>query len=172
VTYLASRIKRFRATKAEVELRRARLFEIISAMRPMTVRQVFYQAAIGNLVEKSEAGYDKVQADTVRMRRVGKLPYDWLTDNARWQRKPRTFNSVEEALRETARLYRKSLWSDATSYVEVWLEETKPVKALEPAVQEQRIMNAMDRIAQAIIGRSISVTLFSDMADPGSRPVW
>jgi hypothetical protein len=123
VTYLDSHIKRYRATKAEVELRRASLFEIISVMRPMTVRQVFYQAAIRNLVEKSDAGYDKVQADTVRMRRVGKLPYDWLTDNTRWQRKPRSFNGVEEALRETARLYRKSLWSDATSYVEVWLEK-------------------------------------------------
>ena len=114
IFYLTSQIKRYRATKAEVELRRARLFEIISVMRPMTVRQVFYQAAIRNLVEKSEAGYDKVQADTVRMRRVAKLPYDWLTDNTRWQRKPRTLNGVEEALRETARLYRKSLWSDAT----------------------------------------------------------
>jgi hypothetical protein len=120
---MTSHIKRYRATKAEVELRRARLFEIISVMRPMTVRQVFYQAAIRNLVEKSEAGYDKVQADTVRMRRVGKLPYDWLTDNTRRQRKPRTFNGVEEALRETARLYRKSLWNDASSYVEVWLEK-------------------------------------------------
>jgi hypothetical protein len=44
-------------------------------------------------------------------------------------------------------------------------EETKPVKALEPT-QEQRIINAMNRIAQAIVGHSISVTLFSDMADP------
>ena len=123
MTYLASRVKRSRATKAEVELRRARLFEIIFAMRPMTVRQIFYQAAIRNLVEKSDAGYDKVQADAVRMRRDGKLPYDWLTDNTRWQRKPRTFDGINEALRETARLYRKALWREAPSYVEVWLEK-------------------------------------------------
>jgi hypothetical protein len=57
-----------------------------------------------------------VQADTVRMRRVGKLPYDRLTDNTRWQRKPRTLNGVEEAQRETARLYRKSLWREAPSH--------------------------------------------------------
>jgi hypothetical protein len=37
-------------------------------------------------------------------------------------------------------------------------EEMKPVKALEPTRQEQRIMNALDRIAQAIVGRSISLT--------------
>ena len=43
------------------------------------------------------------------MRRAGELPYDWLADNTRWQRKPNTYNGVEEALQETARLYRKAL---------------------------------------------------------------
>ena len=37
--------------------------------------------------------------------------------------KPRTFNSVEDALRDTAALYRKNLWQDAGSYVEIWLEK-------------------------------------------------
>ena len=32
------------------------------------------------------------------MRRAGDLPYDWLADNTRWQRKPTTFDSVEQAL--------------------------------------------------------------------------
>ena len=47
------------------------------------------------------------------MRRDGSLPYSWLADNTRWQRKSITFRSVEEALRDTARLYRKDLWHDA-----------------------------------------------------------
>jgi hypothetical protein len=57
------------------------------------------------------------------MRRDGSLPYDWLADNTRWQRKPNTFDSVEQALRDTAAFYRKSLWTDASSYVEIWLEK-------------------------------------------------
>lgn len=121
--YPASHIKRHRSTKAEVEQRRDALFEIVSAMKPMTVRQVFYQATVRNIVEKSEAGYTKVQTDLVQMRRAGTLPYDWLADNTRWQRKPRTFYSVQQALDDTARLYRKALWADADAYVEVWLEK-------------------------------------------------
>jgi hypothetical protein len=39
-----------------------------------------------------------VQADLTVMRRARELPYDWLADNTRWQRKPRTFDSVEDAL--------------------------------------------------------------------------
>ena len=45
------------------------------------------------------AGYTKVQTDLVQMRRAGELPYDWLADNTRWQRKPRTFESVQQASR-------------------------------------------------------------------------
>lgn len=121
--YQASHIKRHRSTKAEVTARRDALFEIVSAMKPMTVRQVFYQATVRDIVEKSEAGYTKVQTDLVQMRRSGALPYDWLADNTRWQRKPNSFTSVQEALEETARLYRKALWADADAYVEVWLEK-------------------------------------------------
>ena len=119
----ATLIKRHRATKAQVEIRRAVLFEIVSAMKPMTVRQVFYQATVRDLVEKSEAGYNKVQTDLVQMRRTGAMPFSWLADNTRWQRKPQTFGSVQEALNDTARFYRKALWADADAYVEVWLEK-------------------------------------------------
>jgi hypothetical protein len=122
-TYVASHIKRRRSTKAQVGQRRDDLLDIVAGMKPMTVRQVFYQATVRDIVEKSEAGYTKVQTDLVLMRRDGLLPYEWLADNTRWQRRPRTFNGVEEALQDTAKLYRKSLWADAESYVELWLEK-------------------------------------------------
>ncbi len=121
--YQTSPIKRGRATKAQVEERREALLDIIDDGKPMTVRQVFYQATVRGLVEKAETGYAKVQTDLTVMRRAGELPYDWLADNTRWQRKPRTFDSVEDALRNTAAFYRKSLWTNAAAYVEVWLEK-------------------------------------------------
>jgi hypothetical protein len=122
-TYQTSPIKRQRSTKAEVEARRKALLAIVAEMQPMTVRQVFYQATVHGLVEKAESGYAKVQTDLTLMRREGVLPYDWLADNTRWQRKPRTFDSVEDALNATAQFYRKSLWADADAYVEIWLEK-------------------------------------------------
>jgi hypothetical protein len=121
--YGASPIKRQRSTKAEVEQRRQDFFDIVQAGQPMTVRQVFYQATVRGIVEKAESGYAKVQNDLTLMRRNGELPYGWLADNTRWQRKPKTYDSVADALQETARLYRKSLWTDADAYVEIWLEK-------------------------------------------------
>ncbi len=121
--YEAYPIKRHRSTKREVWQRRLHLYGIVHKMRPMTVRQVFYQATVHEIVEKTDAGYAKVQTDLVVMRKDGMLPYDWIADNTRWQRKLETFSSVEQALQDTARFYRKALWADADAYVEVWLEK-------------------------------------------------
>ena len=118
-----ARLKRVRSTKAEMAARQQALYDIVCAMKPMTVRQVFYQATVRHLVAKTEGGYSKVQTDLVDMRRGGRLPYGWIVDNTRMMRKPDTHSSIEHALEETAKLYRKSLWRDLPSYVEIWLEK-------------------------------------------------
>src|SRR6478609_2238384 len=105
-------------------------------MKPMTVRQVFYQATVAGIVEKSEAGYNKVQTDLVQMRKEGSLPYSWLADNTRWQRKPDTYDSVEQALQDTAKFYRKSLWADADCYVEIWLEKDALAGVVHPVTDK------------------------------------
>jgi len=130
--YKASHIKRVRSSAAEIQIWRQALHAIVATMRPMTVRQVFYQATVRGIVEKTEAGYAKVQTDLVVMRKAGDLPYGWLADNTRWQRRPRTYDGIEDALEETARLYRKSLWNDADSYVEIWLEKDALSGAIYP----------------------------------------
>lgn len=121
--YQARHIKRVRATGAELDRRRVALYTIVSEMEPMTVRQVFYQATVRNIVDKTESSYNKVQTDLAWMRRAGLMPYDWITDHTRYQRKPRTFNGIEQALQNTAELYRKALWSEVGAYVEIWIEK-------------------------------------------------
>ena len=57
-----------------MEARAEALLDIAEAMQPCTVRQVFYQATVRGLVEKTEAGYAKVQTPARGMRRAGALP--------------------------------------------------------------------------------------------------
>lgn len=130
--YVASQIKRTRSTQDEVMSRRLALYNIVADMKPMTVRQVFYQATVRGVVEKSEAGYAKVQTDLAWLRRRNIMPYNWLADNTRWQRKPRTFDSIKQALDDTASFYRKALWTDAGAYVEVWLEKDALAGVVQP----------------------------------------
>jgi hypothetical protein len=138
-TYAASRIKRGRATIAEMAARSSALLEIVASAPPMTVRQVFYQATVHGLIDKTEGGYDKVQRELVKLRLAGDLPFRWIADLTRWQRRPTTFDGPEDALRETARLYRKSLWAQAESRVEVWLEKDALAGVIVEVTQESDV---------------------------------
>jgi hypothetical protein len=92
---------------------------------PITVRGLYYQAEVAGLpgIDKTESGYAKIQHQVLQLRRAGRLDYDHIADATRWMRKPRSFDSVEDALNDTARLYRKNLWRDAEDHVEIWLEK-------------------------------------------------
>jgi hypothetical protein len=117
--------KRIRATKTEMEERAEFLIDYANQHGPVTVRGLYYQAEVHELpgISKEESSYAKIQRQVLNLRRQGRLDYDHIADSTRWMRKPRTFNSIEQALRETAALYRKSLWANADARVEVWCEK-------------------------------------------------
>jgi hypothetical protein len=122
-SYEASRIKRKRATKAEMFARFDAIFDIVAEIQPCSVRQGYYQAVVRAIIDKTENDYDKVQTALVKLRRASRIPYGWITDGTRWRSKPTTYSSVQEALNRTAQLYRKALWDNVDAYVEVWLEK-------------------------------------------------
>src|SRR5215471_5645868 len=103
-TYDASHVKRRRATKKEMEERAEFLIDYASEHGPVTVRQLYYQAEVHGVpgIDKTDAGYDKVQRQVLDLRRAGRLPYDQIADLTRWMRKPRTYDGVEAALQATA----------------------------------------------------------------------
>jgi hypothetical protein len=117
-------IRRKRRTAAEIaELRRA-IYAFLRDMQPATVRAVFYNVETRGLIAKTQNEYkNTIVRLMVKMRREGVLPYGWVSDSTRWQRKPRTYGSMEEALRSTARAYRRALWDNQDVYVEVWCEK-------------------------------------------------
>ncbi len=123
--YPASRIRRSRATNAEMEQRAEFLIEYAKRHGPVTVRQLYYQAEVHGLsgIDKTDAGYNKVQTQVLKLRRAGRMRYDWIADATRWMRKPRSFDSIEDALASTARTYRRNLWRDTEAYVEIWCEK-------------------------------------------------
>ena len=91
--------------------------------RPVTVRQIFYRLSTLEAVDKSERGYKAVGRLCTQMRLDGEIPFSYFADNTRWMRRPRTYNTIEEALELTARTYRKSLWQNQTAAAEIWLEK-------------------------------------------------
>ena len=105
--------------KTEKTKERERLiYEWAEQHNPVTVRQLFYRLSTMDAVPKNEGGYKSVGTICANMRRAGDLPYHWIADNTRWMRKPRTYNSLEDALSNTARTYRLNLWSTQKGIVE------------------------------------------------------
>jgi hypothetical protein len=90
----------------------------------MTVRQVFYQLVVRGTVEKTEEQY---QGTVIRlltdMRMAGAVPFNWIVDESRRRRVNRTYNSIADAARDTARFYRRSALHECPDYVEVWSEK-------------------------------------------------
>jgi hypothetical protein len=122
--YSASPIKRSRRTKAAVTSIRDAIRDILEGDHPQTVRQVFYALTVRGLIKKAEAEYQQtVIRLLVDMRETGDIPFYWIADNTRWQRKPTTYVGLDACLKATANFYRRDLWAAMPVYVEVWCEK-------------------------------------------------
>lgn len=57
------------------------------------------------------------------MRQESLLPWGFIVDGTRWQRKPGTYDSAEDYIDPVARSYRRNLWQSQNVRIEVWLEK-------------------------------------------------
>jgi hypothetical protein len=92
---------------------------------PQSVRHVFYRMTDPRLpepVEKSDRGYRHVQDRCVKLRRAGRIPFDWIADMSRQGFRTSTFSDASDFLHRVSGLYRADLWADADSCCEVWAE--------------------------------------------------
>lgn len=122
--YRSSPIRRPRRSKADIQAIRDAIYALLNEYQPMTVRQVFYQLVSRGVIEKTEREYKSTACRLlVDMRRDGTIPYDWIADNTRWMRKPRTFSGLASMLELTQETYRRAIWDNQSDYVEIWLEK-------------------------------------------------
>jgi hypothetical protein len=120
---LAGYVRRSRATKQEMRSFRDALVEIVTEIKPCTVRQIFYQTVVRGLVEKNEREYGRVQEALVWLREAGEIPWNHIVDSTRTLRRPDTWADPAAALESAARHYRKAIWADSEVVPEVWLEK-------------------------------------------------
>ncbi|MBX3420531.1 MAG: DUF2399 domain-containing protein [Pirellulaceae bacterium] len=113
------------------------IYDLAKEFQPLTVRQLFYRAVAANLIDKTQKAYNQ---DIVRlvglMREEGRLPFEWVIDNTRWMRKPRTYGSLESMLYHSQRTYRRAIWDDQNAYVEIWCESDSIAGVLYDVTQE------------------------------------
>jgi hypothetical protein len=128
--------KRKRSTQDQMALRRAALLAIMREQHPMTVRQVYYQAEVRGVVDKTENGYTQVQNMLAKMRKDGGLRYEWLVDNTRSRQSPLVFDGPAEAVDYIADRYRRDAWAESDVYCEIWLEKDALSGVLRPVTSK------------------------------------
>ena len=116
--------------------RKHHISEWAEQFHPVTVRQIFYRLSTLLLVPKTELGYKAVNNLCTQMHRNEEIPYDWFADNTRWQRRPPTYNSIQDAFIITAETYRRSLWQTQQGLVEIWLEKESLSGVVYPVIDK------------------------------------
>jgi hypothetical protein len=100
------------------------IIETLDEHSPMTVRQVFYALTVRGVIEKTEDEYKHTVVRLLdQMRWSGDVDWDDISDASRWIHKSDSFKSVEHAIHETAKFYRRDLWASNGDYVEIWCEK-------------------------------------------------
>ena len=128
---------RKRRTKVELSHIDNAMYNLVWEERPMSVRQVFYRMTTEGIIDKTEAEYKNIVVRRLGLlRKAGHMPFDWLVDATRWQRKPLTHSSLEAALIRARDTYRRALWEDQNTYVEIWLEKEALAGVLYPITRK------------------------------------
>jgi hypothetical protein len=117
-------IRRSRRSKADIAEIRDEIKAVLKADPPMTVRQVFYQLVVRGVIEKTELAYkNTVVRLLTEMRMSGQIPFAWIVDESRRTRQTQTYDSIANALEETAKFYRRSALRESSVYIEIWSEK-------------------------------------------------
>jgi hypothetical protein len=102
---------------------RSALIRLARTHGPVTVRQLFYMAVSEALIAKTEAEYKQtIVRLALELRQDGSIPWEYIVDRTRWFFRPKTYDSLQDALFATAQTYRQSLWSSSDVNVQVWCE--------------------------------------------------
>lgn len=138
--------------------------------KPVTIRQMFYQASVLGLVPKDDkTGYRPVQRQLLDMRREGVLPYSWIADNTRWQRKPRTFNGLRDALETIAQQYRSNVWWGLNQHIEIWCEKDALASVL---YQETGVFDIPLMVARGYSSETFAFEAAEQIRESGKDKAW
>ncbi len=139
--YEARHIKRRRASQTEMSERLAAIEQLAEEHQPCSVRHLFYRATVAKVpsIGKDRAGYCKVQRAVLQLRRAGRIPYSWITDNSRTPFMLDVWGGVNGFLDDMAGLYRRDLWHRSPYRVEVWCESDSIAGTLIDVTQRWRV---------------------------------
>ena len=114
---------RRRMTQTQQEVFDSGLCTVVADAAPCTARQAFYRGTVVGLLPKLEREYRRLVKRLGVLRLDGRIPWHAIVDATRWFRKPETFDGWTDAVAQTRRAYRQSVWSGLPDRVLVLIEK-------------------------------------------------
>ena len=133
--YLARPVKRVRRTNTELERIDHRIWSACNEEHPVTLRGVYYRVVSTGAVDKTEAGYQLVGRQLLKLRRNGEIPYSWITDGTRFTLKPNTWTDLDAMLEDAGASYRRALWHNQPVEVMILSEKDAITGAILPITE-------------------------------------
>jgi hypothetical protein len=153
--YPASRVKRYRRTNAELDAIDEAIINIVEAEAP-------------GLIPKTEAAYDLIGRQLLKLRRAGRIPYDQITDGTRYVLRPTTHSRLDRMLRNAAQSYRRALWDNQDMEVQIFVEKDAISGVVSEVTEEWDVPLA---VVRGYASESFAYTLAESVQEAG-KPVF
>jgi hypothetical protein len=108
---------------------------VLEEHHPMTLRQVYYQLVVGQVLANEHAQYKRLSRALVKAREEGAIPAEWMEDRTRRPRQVNMWSGVGEFIADAREWYRLDVWPTQPCYLEVWLEKDALSGIFEPILE-------------------------------------
>jgi hypothetical protein len=112
------------------------LAQILSREQPITVRGGMYRSIPTVVPDNSDISYDCTGRLILKMRRLGLIPYNWISDSTRRRLKPSSWSGLADFSETVRDAYRKDLWERQPYYIEFFVEKDAMAGVIEPITEQ------------------------------------
>ena len=118
---------------------------VLKDEHPMTLRQLFYRLVSIQVLENTQAHYQKLSRVLTKGREMRFIPFEWMTDRSRAQYKPSMWENPKEFIKIVKESYRKDYWELQPTHVEVWSEKDAIVGTIQETTDHYGVIIRANR---------------------------
>lgn len=111
----------------------------------MTLRQLYYQLVISNIISNGQRAYKRLGHLISEARLGGKVDWDHIEDRVRSPQKSDEFEGPKELMDRAIANYRLHRWEGQKNYIELWVEKDALANVLWPLAEEFHVTLMVNR---------------------------
>ena len=111
----------------------------------LTLRQLYYQLVVRNVVPNTERSYKNLSTLVSDARLAGLMDWRAIEDRVRQPRLPPEFDSLADLIEAATNSYRLPRWEGQEYYVELWVEKDALAGVLAPIAREFHVTMMVNR---------------------------